>query len=214
MLRFTLFRIPVSIHWMFWVIALLLGTGFQAGGMGPGEGQRLLAWVPAVFISVLAHEMGHALLFRKFGGRPSIMLYGMGGFASAPGKYTRPQMILIAAAGPAVGFAIWLLTKHFIAPTAIQANFLVRVFVGSMIAINFWWSLLNLFPVLPLDGGRIFEAVVGGHNHRVVGLVGMVTAIVGAAWAFQTGFLIFPILLGFLAFQNFQRSQGKHPRYF
>ena len=83
-----------------------------------------------------------------------------------------------------------------------------------MIAINFWWSLLNLFPVLPLDGGRILEATVGAHNYRVVGTVGMVTAIIGAAWAFRTGFFIFPILLGFLAYQNWQRSQGKHPQYF
>ena len=71
----------------------------------------MLTWIVAVFLSILIHELGHALVMRAYGFRPWITLYGLGGQAS----YDLPlcvhvegigalAQVLISAAGPAAGF--------------------------------------------------------------------------------------------------------------
>ena len=92
-LRFRLFGFPIAIHWSFWVIPILFGAG---GGGDPVEQTRsLLILVIVFFISILGHELGHALAYRRYGGRPSIFIYAMGGMASVHGYYTRKQKIVI-----------------------------------------------------------------------------------------------------------------------
>ena len=103
--HFRLFGIPIRIHPMFWFITLLLGL--QGRDTPPGE---VLIWVIAVVVSIVIHEMGHALVQRHYGGRPRIVLYGMGGLAICEDcdRSTRSQ-ILIALAGPCAGFLFALL---------------------------------------------------------------------------------------------------------
>ena len=67
----------------------------------------MLCWVVAVFLSVLVHEMGHALAIRALGVQPWITLYGMGGLTSHRGGRLPPKtQILVSLAGPAAGFAL------------------------------------------------------------------------------------------------------------
>ena len=105
MLRFSLFGVPVAIHWMFWVVTLILGLGGNRGAT-PLDFQRLLICVAVVLVSILVHEFGHAFAFRKFGGRPSVLLHSLGGLASSHGHFTRKQHVIISAAGPAAGLAL------------------------------------------------------------------------------------------------------------
>src|ERR1043166_8856978 len=66
----------------------------------------LMIWVAVVFVSILIHELGHALVARAHGWQPWITLYGMGGLASyQPTRHDTRSQILISAAGPAAGFA-------------------------------------------------------------------------------------------------------------
>ena len=67
-LQFRVAGIPVRVHPLFWLMTLILGA---QGKPGP----ELLIWVAVVFVSVLAHELGHACLHRYFGQPARIVLY-------------------------------------------------------------------------------------------------------------------------------------------
>jgi Zn-dependent protease len=176
--HFTLFGVPVRIHPWFWVVSFLLG--FQ-----PGEGSAaLLIWILVLFVSLLVHEMGHALAIRHFGWKPRITLYQLGGLAiydpsesydySYNPNQDRPLVkILIAAAGPAAGFLFcglvvgltWLVQKpitfSFGGDLGIEWNVSAfpsdktKILLWDLIFINLFWGLVNLLPVFPLDGGQI-----------------------------------------------------------
>jgi Zn-dependent protease len=100
-LRFFLFGFPVRIHPFFWLVTVLLGAN------GSPQPIELVVWVGAVFVSILVHELGHALLQRRFGGRPRIVLYGLGGLAICDDCDRSPwKQVLISLAGPAAGFLL------------------------------------------------------------------------------------------------------------
>lgn len=103
-LHFRLFGIPVRIHPYFWLVSLIMGVGQET------PPQEVLLWIVAVAVSIVIHELGHAIVQRRFGGRPRIVLYGMGGLAICEDcdRSTRSQ-ILISLAGPFAGFAFALL---------------------------------------------------------------------------------------------------------
>jgi hypothetical protein len=97
-LNFSLLGIPVRVHPMFWLVALLLGF------RGNPKPQELVLWVAVVFVSILVHELGHALAARAHGWEPWITLHGFGGLASyRPTRQTPRSRILITLAGPAPG---------------------------------------------------------------------------------------------------------------
>ena len=104
-IHFVLFGFPVRIHPLFWLMALILGYN------SPGA-KEIAAWVAAVLISILVHELGHALVLRAYGVRPSITLHGLGGVTSSnTGQAFAPQLrtleeVVISAAGPAAGFLL------------------------------------------------------------------------------------------------------------
>ncbi len=201
---------------MFWVItALLGGASFKLGR--PGGLQEVAMWVIIVLISILWHELGHVLFQKKYGARPEIMLYGGGGLAIPHGgRFTRKQSFIIAAAGPAFGLMLWAVSQryfYFFPPTPGGRMELIR---DNLTWVNLGWSLINLLPVLPLDGGRIMEALLGPHRLRTVALIGMVMAILTAVAAFLLLQSIFiAIFFGFFAWQNFQiYQQGREDRMF
>lgn len=102
--HFRLFGFPVRVHPFFWVVAILLGVGVRPGRKV--DLAELLIGVGVIFASILIHELGHALMQRRFGGRPWITLYAFGGLASCSDCDRSPRsQILISLAGPAAGFA-------------------------------------------------------------------------------------------------------------
>jgi Zn-dependent protease len=105
-LNFTLFGIPVRVHPFFWLAGLLLGP---KGGGPPA----ILFWMLAFLVGILCHELGHALLMRRYGEFSWITLYGFGGLASSDrrqsgwgGSSDAWRQIFISAAGPFAGFAL------------------------------------------------------------------------------------------------------------
>ncbi len=74
-MRFRILGFPVHVQPFFLLVAALLG------GMR-NDLTLILIWVAVVFVSVLAHELGHALVARAYGQQPSILLYSMGGLTS------------------------------------------------------------------------------------------------------------------------------------
>jgi len=176
-LNFVLFGIPVRVHPFFWFVGLLLGLHSPTAG-------AMIAWIAALFLGILVHELGHAAVMRSYGFYPSIVLYGMGGLAmygpGQPFNARRPGFsgqILISAAGPLAGFALAALVSagmHLaghplvlvkvarLVPMVFVAGPIESHFVGfvnDLLFISVFWGIINLLPVYPLDGGQIAREV-------------------------------------------------------
>lgn len=109
-LHFRVGPFPVRVHPLFWLITLLLGMGtFQ----NPNPPIMIALWLVVVFISILVHELGHALAMRRFGYGARVVLYSFGGlaiqddnhsFESYRGARTTREQVIISLAGPIAGF--------------------------------------------------------------------------------------------------------------
>src|ERR1700722_19012492 len=109
-LAFRLGSIPVQVHGSFLLVVVLLG-------MLGGDPSGILLWIVVVFVGVLLHELGHALVGRSFGLTPQIDLVGFGGltsWAAGGAELGPPKRIAISLAGPFTGIAIGLGTLVFI----------------------------------------------------------------------------------------------------
>lgn len=207
MLRFSLLGFPVTIQWMFWVVIVLLSGQIDSLSQ-PGGLQMLGIWMAVVLISILWHELGHVLFQKKYGAQPEIVLWGGGGLAIPHGgRFTRTQSFIISAAGPAFGLMLWAFSEryfHYFPPKTEMA----AVLRNNIIFVNLGWSILNLLPVIPLDGGRMLEALLGPKKIKITAGIGLVLAIGMAAYAFLEFKSIFmAIFFGFFAYQNFQILQ-------
>ncbi|MGH7162245.1 MAG: site-2 protease family protein [Planctomycetota bacterium] len=145
--------------------ALLL-LYFVAGATSNVPVSNTAVFCIAVVLSLLVHEFGHVFAVRRLLRKESmILLWGMGGLCVyEPGG--RPgQRVAIALMGPAfevalgaVAVAAWLW-----APPAVP---LLRYFVFCMVWINVVWVVLNLLPILPLDGGQALLAAIESRAGR------------------------------------------------
>ncbi|QDU98151.1 site-2 protease family protein [Lignipirellula cremea] len=81
-LHFEIFGFPVRVHPWFWAMGLILGAlSAEGAGEDMNIGLIVLIWMSAVFMSIVLHELGHAVLMRRAGMSPHIVLYAMGGLA-------------------------------------------------------------------------------------------------------------------------------------
>lgn len=243
-LRFRLAGVPVRVTPWFWLI-----IGFM--GFDRDKPQFTLVWIVCGFVSILVHEFGHALAFRWFGGRPQIALYGMGGLCSSDRPETPLQRVVISLAGPVAGFLIagaivvYLLnggapkslgTSEILArlweygPAACleqpRAELVLEI-VQVLWFINLYWGLVNLLPILPLDGGQILSGLLTRFNPRdgarwacVVGLVtsGILAALAATRISsesalFQADPRFLAVFFAILAFMNYQLLQAFHQRF-
>lgn len=231
MLDFKLFNIPVRIQPLFWLGAFVIGGGFSIQGR-EGLITTLLA-MAAILISILVHELGHALTSRKLTRvNPSIELVAFGGFARPNTPLSPRESFRVTWAGPLAGFALFLATVIFLIGlfgpadgfhfasfvtfpwTDGRASDLLIMaemnrhalsFITTFLWINFWWSVLNLLPVFPLDGGQIYASME--ESALKVFRVGMITAGLAALAFLYFRMPIGALLFGFLAYQNYQRQQ-------
>jgi Zn-dependent protease len=203
-LRFRLLGIPVEVQLTFWIATVVLAS------------ERLFAphllvmWVAVVFGSILLHEVGHALAFRRLGHRPEIVLSMMGGQAQAAsiGRMNPTAEMLVALCGPIAGFTIGMpfLVVSTIFPGILTVPVL-GTFVGDMVWVNIGWGLLNLLPIHPLDGGHVLLAWLRKRDVKlptarlhqvstgVAGFIAVIAVLVGQPFI-ATG-------AGALAFYNF-----------
>jgi Zn-dependent protease len=165
-LHFRVLRFPVRVHPWFWIATILL-NGNNLLRIGP---EFLLAWVAVAFVSILVHELGHALTFRRFGADADIVLYAFGGLAIPTHTIAgRGRRILVSLAGPGAGFLLcglvyvsdlafgWSRPAVVRDPTDLLPAFLYR----QLIWVNLVWGVFNLLPVFPLDGGQIARELCG-----------------------------------------------------
>jgi stage IV sporulation protein FB len=99
-LKFRLLGVPVRVHPLFWLISAVMGWR-------PNDLPIVLLWVLCVFVSILVHEFGHALMSKVFRCSPSVVLWGMGGLCYSQGERQSPrQRLAVVLAGPGAGFLL------------------------------------------------------------------------------------------------------------
>ncbi|MBM4404747.1 MAG: site-2 protease family protein [Chloroflexi bacterium] len=164
-----IFGIPIGVHYT-WFIVFILITGILGSNYFPSEFPRwsgFQTWGVAIltsllfFASVLAHELGHSLVAKRYDiGVKSITLFVFGGVAQIAKDPPRPKVeALIALAGPLVSLTIGgiFLGIYFAASDRNDSIAGLAYYLGS---INIMVATFNMIPGFPLDGGRVFRAIV------------------------------------------------------
>ena len=206
---FRFLGFPVVVEPWFWIVMLVMGA------RRPPE--FLLSWMLAAFVSVLAHELGHAYMGRAYGLDSSIRLHGLGGLTFYE-RGRRPLALwhraLLSLAGPMAGFAFALLVYAVEQTVPFEGRFL-RVLIADLLYVNIAWSLINLLPILPLDGGNVLrQAVYGWTGSDDDTLPLRVSVAVGAAasvTALLYDSLLTAALFGFMAYENYTALQRRPP---
>jgi Zn-dependent protease len=152
-----------------------------------GDGFGL--WLAAALTGfTLVHELGHAVVARRAGAEASISLDFLAGYTSyrAP-RLSRPQRALISFAGPATHLVVSLGVLAAMGVNPLDAASRSQ---SDAAAAVFWAGpvigLINLVPVLPLDGGHLvqtgLESVVGARARRDMAIASLVATIAFAVW--------------------------------
>lgn len=194
-------RIPIIIHPAFWIFAALIGYINSLTLVGT------LIWIAVIFISVLFHEFGHALTAFMFKQKPRIELVALGGLTYHEGKKLKfGKQFLIVFNGPFFGFILFGIATFFLQyPALVQGNLglILRLLQG----INLFWTICNLLPVFPLDGGqllRIFlEAIWGIKGIKYSLIISIVIALTCSLLFFLIQSFFIGSLLFLLAFQSY-----------
>ena len=210
---FTVFRIPFHVEPWY----LLLGLYMVSRAATVVDG---LIWFGAVTLSIGVHELGHGLVARRFALQPSIVLHGWGGMTShAPARRDRDDALIVAA-GPTAGLLFGglvfagALGAEAIAPGGIAARPLLEGLVQNLLFVNLFWSVVNLLPMFPLDGGLLFR--LGVHRvldrpraERVVHGTGLAFAVVWALAGWVLFHSLFLVIMGFFyAYENYTILSG------
>jgi Zn-dependent protease/predicted transcriptional regulator len=204
-----IFGIDVEIDWS-WLLALLLFTWAFSGPQSPfaqlDEATRLgvaFACSVLLFVSVLIHELAHALLARRY----RYPVYGIrllifGGISRIGGTMTSGgQEALIAFVGPlsTLIVALGCLLLAYVADSiALHELFLYLAYANVVLAI------FNLLPAYPLDGGRVMHAIswwlCGSRDQATLWTVGLsrilgILLAIGGAIVVASGNLVSGVTL-------------------
>ena len=196
-----IFGIPVRFDYRWFVVFLLsvwlIAMNLAQGGMYVGQYRMLplstaAAWFLAVittmglFLSVLGHELSHALMGRSEGIEiEEIVLHPFGGLARLRNEPDSPRAeFRIAVAGPAASFLFAAISFALMWPS-MKANYPTA---GGVLFIlgagNLLLAIFNLFPGYPLDGGRVLRSILWRRTGdikqatRLAGICGMLIAAI------------------------------------
>ncbi|OGN62190.1 MAG: hypothetical protein A3F40_04240 [Chlamydiae bacterium RIFCSPHIGHO2_12_FULL_27_8] len=202
-------KLQIFIHPFFWVFAALLG--FIMGGSLIGT----LYWIIIILVSVLFHELGHALMAIVFKQKPVIQLVALGGVTTYQGKNLNHfKQFLIVLNGPFFGFLIYLFAAFLLKLNFFKNPNLLLLISLFQIA-NLFWAVVNLLPILPLDGGQLLrialEGFFGVRGFKFSLLVGAIFSSIIAIVSFlYRQYLIGAIffLFAFQSLENFRRTKN------
>lgn len=200
---------PVLLEWTFLVWTAVIGFAL-------GDPALAVAWVVIVTVSILVHELGHAAALRGWGVPSRIVLHVMGGVTTHEGRLpTRGSRIAVSLAGPAAGMVLLglpavLIDAAWPAPAPWDDVLYLVVWV------NLGWALVNLLPVLPLDGGHVahelLDAGTRGRGELPARWLSVLTAAAAGAWALTNGFVFGAVFAGFFVLDNLQAIRGRRER--
>jgi Zn-dependent protease len=221
-----LFGIDIRLHILF--VALVVGLFWKGAGGDLRDFWMTAGMIVALFSSVLLHEFGHAIAARHKGIRVlDVTLWPLGGMARLAETPRAPMdELAIAAAGPLVnlGIAAILLVVVLALSGPINLDlFALRAepseILHNLFAGNAALALLNLIPAFPLDGGRMFRALLARRRGayeatRIAVRAGGFIAFLGfvyGIWLGESGWVYVALAL-FVWFSGLQELRGARLR--
>lgn len=197
-------KIPLTIRLGFWVMAFLFGWIATASMSGT------LIWVAVILISVLVHELGHAGMYLLFGQKSVVELTMFGGMTATISSKRPPlsawQMILVELAGPIAGFLLAGCATLFGGGLDLDPKTLGGYALSLFVVLNLIWSVANLIPVLPLDGGQVLRtlmsSIFGTGSLRWSFLVSALISFSVAAGSLYLGYILGGLFFFLLGIQN------------
>lgn len=218
-----------------WSWANSLNLAAPVVGMdSPGAPVLLLIWIGAVFLSILVHELGHSFAMSYYGTNSRIVLFHFGGLAipdfgawnaGRARQVGPPEQIVISAAGPiaqlalaaliaGIGYALGIrisLLGFVISPGEYPGSAAVYGLFDAIIYPSVFWALLNLAPILPMDGGQIAKNALLMSNVRnpiqASYIVSIATGAIVGLYFMQTGNVFCAIMFFMFAANNWQAMQ-------
>jgi len=186
-----LFGIPIRVHWTMLALVLVFVIFARDAQMA----LQMVALTGLVLVSVVLHELGHALVARRFGLETrQILLMPLNGAAVLDGRPARwSHDFWIAFAGPLTSLAfagLGLGLGLFIGDEPGQGNVL-----RDFGLFNLYIGAFNLVPAFPLDGGRMLRAGLeraldARRATRIAALVGRALALAAFVWGAWTGHIV------------------------
>lgn len=196
-----IFGIPVRFDYRWFVVFILsvwlIAANLGRGGMWVGSYKMVpldvpTAWGLAIvttlglFLSVLGHELSHALMARAEGIEiEEIVLHPFGGLARLRNEPENPGAeFRIAVAGPAASFLFALISFLLLLPAMMSDYPTIAGVLLLLCAGNLLLAVFNLFPGYPLDGGRVLRAILWKRTKdikeatRLAGICGMLIAAI------------------------------------
>jgi Zn-dependent protease len=209
-----LLGIDVYLHFTFLLLLAFLGFVYWRATQNVEAALRGVAFIVALFGCVVLHELGHALMARRYGIRTrDITLLPIGGIARLEKMPEKPmQEFWVALAGPAVNVVIaallWVCLASTVGFTPVEK---ISVTGGSfwqrLMILNLFLVAFNLLPAFPMDGGRVLRALLTMRLGRrqataIAANVGQGMAILfGIVGFFYNPFLIFIAIFVYLGAQ-------------
>lgn len=164
--------IRVQIHLTFLVLLVWIALSLWSSQQSVTAALSGVVFLLALFMCVLLHEFGHALMARRFGVRTrDITLLPIGGVARLERMPEKPsQELLVALAGPAVNVVIVVVIAALLAGMGRPLSAESMTAAGSgltgpgalerLLAINVMLVAFNMLPAFPMDGGRVLRALL------------------------------------------------------
>jgi Zn-dependent protease/CBS domain-containing protein len=186
--------IDVYIHATFLLLVAFFGFTYWQQTRTLSGTLEGIAFLLALFLSVVLHEYGHALTARRYGIKTrDITLLPIGGVARLERMPDKPlQELRVALAGPAVNvviaavlFTYLALSETFIPLTGMTLT--GGPFIERLLSVNVSLVLFNLIPAFPMDGGRVLRALLALRLDYVRAT--QIAATIGQGMAFLFGIL-------------------------
>lgn len=209
-----LLGIDVYLHFTFLLLLAFLGFYYWNSTENIEAALQGIAFIVALFGCILLHELGHALMARRYGIKTrDITLLPIGGIARLEKMPEKPMdEFWVTLAGPAVNAVIAVVLLVGLAASgsfasmgelsATDGSFWQRLMVLNLIIVVF-----NLLPAFPMDGGRILRALLALRLGRrrataIAANVGQIMAIFfGILGFYYNPFLIFIAIFVYLGAQ-------------
>ena len=208
---FRIFGIQLSVHASFVLLLAYAGWEGSLDGSGwPGMVESIFQ-VVLFFICVVLHELGHSLTARRYGVKvPRILLMPIGGMAEFDRIPRQPSAeFIITINGPLVNFAIVLilwavvgLPRGLLWNPQLSDSFFTRQ-AQILLCWNAVMGCFNLLPVFPMDGGRIFRAILATRLPYLratfwAARIGQILAVLLVATAIYIHWWMLAVLFGFI----------------
>jgi len=207
-LRFRLLGFPVSVQPAF---LMLLGIYALFALQRQEPLYAMISWSVVVFVSILVHELGHAQMARTFRVPvQGITLHGFGGHVTHGGGASAGQSLAISLAGPFAGLALGFGTLAL--SPMLPSNAVVGTIVGDLLWVNIGWSIVNLLPMMPLDGGNALRSALSLKWSRYkatrwAAMSGVTVGLVLVAVGLKTSGIFLALIGGYSVYLNWNTLQ-------